>query len=232
MARPVEIGYQPGLLRLPLQQFPRCLTRGRVVDRCEMREPDRVVGCFLEGCSPRQYVHGRNPASPSHGEGKPPAPIGSNLSQVDMRGWRFGARALLRSGECGAVRRLGPRAFQDMRRGEFAFECVWRTECAVCMDMRPLVDSFLELCVADLQPRQVSWSFQIHFQHRRCHINQPGGLALNKRGYRRDQVFFLRRVRGTPAPRSGVAGTPRPSSNQVYDHATSPSGAPAEIRTS
>ena len=40
------------------------------------------------GCSPRQYSRGRTSASPSHGEGKPPAPIGSNLSQVDMRGWR------------------------------------------------------------------------------------------------------------------------------------------------
>ena len=40
------------------------------------------------GCSPRQYSRGPNPASPSHSEGKPPAPIGSNLSQVDMRGWR------------------------------------------------------------------------------------------------------------------------------------------------
>ena len=40
------------------------------------------------GCSSRQYNRGRNPASPSHSEGKPPAPIGSNLSQVDMCGWR------------------------------------------------------------------------------------------------------------------------------------------------
>jgi AraC-like DNA-binding protein len=37
------------------------------------------------GCSPRQYSRGRKPASPLHHEGKPPAPIGSNWSQVDMR---------------------------------------------------------------------------------------------------------------------------------------------------
>jgi AraC-like DNA-binding protein len=35
------------------------------------------------GCSPRQYSRGRNPASPSHREGEPSAPIGSNLSQVE-----------------------------------------------------------------------------------------------------------------------------------------------------
>jgi AraC-like DNA-binding protein len=39
------------------------------------------------GCSPRQYSRSRNPASPSHSEGNTPAPIGSNSSQVDMRGW-------------------------------------------------------------------------------------------------------------------------------------------------
>ena len=43
-------------------------------------------------CSPRHYSRGRNSAPPSHaslGEGKPPAPLGSNLSQVDRRGvWR------------------------------------------------------------------------------------------------------------------------------------------------
>jgi AraC-like DNA-binding protein len=38
------------------------------------------------GCSPRQYGRGRTPASPSHGEGTPPAPSGSNLSLVDRGG--------------------------------------------------------------------------------------------------------------------------------------------------
>jgi AraC-like DNA-binding protein len=37
-------------------------------------------------CTPRQYGRGRNPASSSHGEGKRPAPIGSKLSRVDVRG--------------------------------------------------------------------------------------------------------------------------------------------------
>ena len=38
------------------------------------------------GCSPRQYSHGRTPASPSLVDGKAPAPIDSSPSQVDMRG--------------------------------------------------------------------------------------------------------------------------------------------------
>jgi AraC-like DNA-binding protein len=37
------------------------------------------------GCSPRQYSRGRNPASASHRREKLPSPIGSNLSQVDVR---------------------------------------------------------------------------------------------------------------------------------------------------
>jgi AraC-like DNA-binding protein len=36
-------------------------------------------------CTPRQYGRGRNPASPSHGEGKLTAPTGSKLSRVDVR---------------------------------------------------------------------------------------------------------------------------------------------------
>ncbi len=46
------------------------------------------------GCSPRQYSRGRNPASPSHSEGKPPAPNGSNPSQVDIRDWRRSERVV------------------------------------------------------------------------------------------------------------------------------------------
>ena len=38
------------------------------------------------GCSPRQYSRDRVPPSPSYGKGESAAPIGSNLSQVDMRG--------------------------------------------------------------------------------------------------------------------------------------------------
>jgi hypothetical protein len=56
IARPVEIGNQPGLLRLPLQQFPSSQTRGRAVDRCEMREPAKVVVCFLGGLADDGHV--------------------------------------------------------------------------------------------------------------------------------------------------------------------------------
>src|SRR4029450_11109353 len=49
IARPVEIGNQPGLLRLPPEQFTGSLTRGRVVECSEMREPFKVIHCFLVG---------------------------------------------------------------------------------------------------------------------------------------------------------------------------------------
>ena len=61
IARPVEIGNQPRLLRLPSQQFPSSLTRGRVVNRCEMREPAKVAGCFLGVLADDRHVTGRRP---------------------------------------------------------------------------------------------------------------------------------------------------------------------------
>src|SRR5208337_1149825 len=56
IARPVEIGNQPGLFRLPSQQFASSLTRSRVIERREMREPVEVVGCFLGGLADDRYV--------------------------------------------------------------------------------------------------------------------------------------------------------------------------------
>jgi hypothetical protein len=56
IARPIEIGNQPGLLRLPTQQFPSSLTRGRAVDRCETRKPAKVVGGFLRGLADDRHV--------------------------------------------------------------------------------------------------------------------------------------------------------------------------------
>src|SRR6266566_4559579 len=56
IARPVEIGNQPGLLRLPPQQFPSSQTRGLAVDRCEMGEPAKVVGCFVGGLGDDRHV--------------------------------------------------------------------------------------------------------------------------------------------------------------------------------
>jgi len=39
----VEIGNELGLFRLPTQRVPSSLTRGKVVDRYEMRKPAEVV---------------------------------------------------------------------------------------------------------------------------------------------------------------------------------------------
>ncbi len=56
IARPVEIGNERRLLRLPPQQFPSSLARGRAVDRCDMHEPAKVVGYFLGGFGDDRHV--------------------------------------------------------------------------------------------------------------------------------------------------------------------------------
>ena len=44
IAGAVEIGDEPRLRRLPAQQLPGLVTRRRIVERCEMREPAKVLG--------------------------------------------------------------------------------------------------------------------------------------------------------------------------------------------
>src|SRR5207244_13618243 len=56
IARPVEIGNQSRLSWTPSQQFPGSLTRSRVIERCEMREPAKMAGCFLGGHADERHV--------------------------------------------------------------------------------------------------------------------------------------------------------------------------------
>jgi hypothetical protein len=43
----IDVDDQPGLLRLPPQQFLRSVTGRWDVHRCEVRHPSKVLGCFL-----------------------------------------------------------------------------------------------------------------------------------------------------------------------------------------
>ena len=62
IARPVEIGDQPGLPRLPTQQFSSSLARGQFVDRCERREPAEMLGSFVGGLADHRHA----PAAADH----------------------------------------------------------------------------------------------------------------------------------------------------------------------
>src|SRR5258708_8770186 len=47
IARPIEIGNQPGLLRPPPQQFLSSLARGRAVESGEGCKPAKMIRCLL-----------------------------------------------------------------------------------------------------------------------------------------------------------------------------------------
>ena len=56
ISRPVKIGNQPRLLRLPTQQFSGFLARSPIVDRGEMREPAEMFCCRLWGFADNRHV--------------------------------------------------------------------------------------------------------------------------------------------------------------------------------
>ena len=56
IASPLEVGNQPGLLRLPAQHFPSSLARGGHVQRRKGLEPAKVVSRVLRGFADDRQV--------------------------------------------------------------------------------------------------------------------------------------------------------------------------------
>src|ERR1700685_2619960 len=52
----IEIGDECGLARLPSKRFTSALAGCQVIDRCETREPAKVLGSFLRSLADDRYV--------------------------------------------------------------------------------------------------------------------------------------------------------------------------------